>query len=70
MKREMARISSQTVVICDSDKIGKDYFSVIMPLAAADRILTDDRIDTADREALLRAELPLTVVSRKEANET
>ena len=43
---------------------------MIMPLAAADRILTDDRIDTADREALLRAELPLTVVSRKEANET
>ena len=66
MKREMARICSQTVVICDSSKIGKDYFSVIMPLTEVDRILTDDRIDPADHKALLRAEIPLTVVSTKE----
>lgn len=69
MKREMARISSQTIVICDSDKIGKDYFSVIMPLTAVDRILTDDRIDAAEREALLHAEIPLTVVHSKGMNE-
>lgn len=66
MKREMARISSQTIVICDSSKIGKDYFSVIMPLTAVDRILTDDRIDPADHKAFLRAEIPLTIVCTKE----
>ena len=65
MKREMARIRSQTVVLCESDKVGKDYFSIIMPLNAVDKIVTDAGLDAADREALLRAELPLTVVDRQ-----
>ena len=62
MKREMARISAQTVMLCDSEKFGRDLFSVIMPLSEADRILTDNGLDRSDREALLRAGLPLTVV--------
>lgn len=66
IKRAMAEISSQVIVLCDSSKIGVDYLSVVMPLRQVDMIITDNNIDSEDQMALLEAKVPLTVVNSKD----
>ncbi len=47
VKRRMMQTGAQTVVLVDSDKIGRVAFAAAAPIGAADLLITDDRAQPA-----------------------
>ena len=60
-KERMMACTRETVVLADSEKIGRTAFARVAPISSARRLVTDDGIRDADRRALQEAGLEVLV---------
>lgn len=64
IRREMIRVSRQTIVLSESRKIGVNSFSVTAPLEAIDILVTDDKLLPEEIERLEEAGIEIRIASR------
>lgn len=57
VKRRLLRMGQQVVLLCDSEKIGKDSFAVVDGLECVDVLITDAGLRPEQRDALEEAGL-------------
>jgi DeoR family fructose operon transcriptional repressor len=64
VKKAMIRTASETIVLCDSSKIGKVSFSQFATISDVDQIITDNQIAPKEKDLLmeLRDTLDLHIV--------
>ncbi len=62
VKKAILKAARETYVLADSSKFDNGYLSVICPVEAVHRIITDDGITPEDRKKAENKRLPLTVV--------
>ena len=48
VKKAMMEIASETIVLCDSSKVGSIGFAQFAPISRVNRLITDDKIDERD----------------------
>ena len=63
VKKAIIRIASETIVLCDSSKIGGFAFAQVIPVTQIDRIITDNGIDKKDLKAFEEKEIQVDVIT-------
>ena len=61
MKQAILKASKKTFVLADSSKFGGGYLTIICPIDAVDRIITDREISQDDREMAEKMKIPLEI---------
>ena len=61
LNRVMAEIAHEIIVVTDSTKFGRRSFAHILPVAAIDKVITDDGISEKDRQALVAQHVDVIV---------
>ena len=69
VKKKFAHIGEQTIVLCDSDKIGHNVFVKIVDVTKIDILITDSGIDEAEACKLEEKGIDIKIVSMEENNE-
>ena len=57
VKRHLLRMGQQVILLCDSEKIGKDSFAVVEGLESVDVLITDAKLRPEQKSALEEAGL-------------
>lgn len=66
VKRQLLHMGSQVVLLCDSEKIGRDSFAVVDGLESIDVLITDERLRPELRAELEEAGLDIRIAGKEE----
>ena len=69
VKKKLAGIGEQTILLCDSDKIGRNVFVKIMDVTKIDILITDSGIDETEAQKLEELGVEIKTVSMEEAHD-
>ncbi|HHT92942.1 MAG TPA: DeoR/GlpR transcriptional regulator [Clostridiaceae bacterium] len=61
VKRKLASIGSQIILLCDSEKIGTDVFVKVMDAEEIDILITDDGVDKTDVERFVQLDIDVQI---------
>lgn len=63
LKREFVKIASETILLCDSSKIGLVAFAQIVPVSSLHAVVTDEGIEEEDAEKLRTSNVHLMIAN-------
>ena len=69
VKKKLASIGEQTILLCGSEKIGRNVFVKIMDVTKIDILITDSGIDEAEAQKLEELGVEIKTVSMEEGHD-
>lgn len=69
VKKKLADIGEQIIVLCDSEKIGHDVFVKVIDITKVDVIITDSGVDEIEVNKIEEKGVEIKIVSMEENNE-